>query len=442
QTEIALDLPARLRQVMALEPAAPALQFEGHWYPWAYLDEVRSALDAVLAEARLGRGTAVGVVLRNRAPQSAGLLAVLAGGHSLVTMSGLAPDARLNADIGAQRLPVLVAGTADWHRSSLTDAVAHSGALGVELTENPDDPVRVRMLPDRRRLGELRDSQPDVAVEMLTSGTTGPPKRVNLTWANLEAALLAATVATHGDEAAISVRLRSGVALAIMPLSHISGLWVIVDSAWQGRPVCLLERFDVEAWINAVQEHRPVAVSLPPAAIRMVLDAGVPAEVFRSVRGVVSGTAPLDPALARSFEERYGVPVLPVYGATEFTGPVAGWTLDDHRRFGESKRGSVGRAYPGFELRVVDQAGSPVGPGEKGLLEVRGPQVGGAADGSWVRTSDRARLDADGFLWILGRVDDAILRGGFKIHPDEVVTALESHPAVREAAVVGLPDPR
>ncbi len=128
------------------------------------------------------------------------------------------------------------------------------------------------------------------------------------------------------------------------------------------------------------------------------------------------------------------------YAATEFGGGVAGWTLADHQKYWQDKRGSVGRANPGARLRVVDENGVPQEPGQQGLLEVIPAQLGDTAD--WMQTTDLARIDADGFVWILGRADQAIIRGGFKVMPDDVKSALESHPAVAGAAVVGRPDPR
>jgi acyl-coenzyme A synthetase/AMP-(fatty) acid ligase len=154
-----------------------------------------------------------------------------------------------------------------------------------------------------------------------------------------------------------------------------------------------------------------------------------------------TATAPLDPSLADQFYELYGVPVLQNYGATEFAGGVAGWTLSDFKEYGADRRGSVGRMNPGVEGRVVDpETGEPLPYGEKGLLELRAKHLG---DGkNWVRTTDLARMDAEQFLWILGRADNAIIRGGFKIIPDDVVKAIESHPDVLEACVVALPDAR
>jgi long-chain acyl-CoA synthetase len=122
---------------------------------------------------------------------------------------------------------------------------------------------------------------------------------------------------------------------------------------------------------------------------------------------------------------------------------VAAWNMDDYRQFWEAKRGSAGKAYANTSLRIVDpESGDEVPVGQVGLLEVISPQVRGANAGQWVRTTDLGRLDGDGFLWIEGRADDMIIRGGFKVEPGKVEDALSAHPEVRQAAVTGVPDTR
>ena len=230
----------------------------------------------------------------------------------------------------------------------------------------------------------------------------------------------------YESNARADATLRSGVVVVNSPMVHLGGLFRIVQAVGDGRRFVLLERFQVEPWIDAVRRHRPATVSLVPAALRMVHDADLDPADFASVRSVVSGTAPLDPALAEAFTERYGVPVLTSYAATEFGGGVAGWNLADHERYAAEKRGSVGRAHAGCALRVVDEeTGAELPFGAVGLLEVRTAQVD---PDRWIRTTDLARMDADGFLWIEGRADQAILRGGFKVHPETVRRALMAHP--------------
>jgi acyl-CoA synthetase (AMP-forming)/AMP-acid ligase II len=171
----------------------------------------------------------------------------------------------------------------------------------------------------------------------------------------------------------------------------------------------------------------------------MVLDAGVPRAALASARALRFGSAPLEEEALDRFEALYGIPVLAQYGATEFAGTITAMTLADRRRFGAAKRRSVGRARPGIGLRVVTAStGDVLPPDAIGQLQVLVPRV----SPEWLPTNDLARLDADGFLFIEGRADDAINRGGFKVLPEEVAAVLRRHPAIADAVVVGLPDAR
>jgi len=266
---------------------------------------------------------------------------------------------------------------------------------------------------------------------MLTSGTTGPPKRVDLTYDMLARSVITSQAPTE---------LRRGIAIVNAPMVHIGGVFRVLQCVCEARPFALLDRFELNQWADAVRRHRPRAVSLVPAALRTVLYSDLTREDLASIQAVTSGTAPLSADDADAFTAKFGIPVLTSYAATEFGGGVAGWTLADYQEHWHDKRGSVGRASLGAQLRVVDEEGNPLGSDQPGLLEVRPGQLGPSAD--WMHTTDVARIDDDGFLWILGRADQAIIRGGFKVMPDDVRTALESHPAVRGAAVIGRPDDR
>ncbi|PRC45835.1 AMP-dependent synthetase, partial [Mycobacterium sp. ITM-2017-0098] len=323
------------------------------------------------------------------------------------------------------QLPILI-GLADDIATLAPDTTATTVAI-----DHLDDAPAVILGRAREDAGK-----PGVAVWMLTSGTTGPPKRVDLTYDMLARSV----IGRDPEKAAGPTELRRGVAIVNSPLVHVGGVFRVLLCLAEARPFVLLAKFDLVQWADAVREHRPRAVSLVPAALRMVLHSDLTREDLAGVRAVTSGTAPLSADDADAFTEKFGIPVLTSYAATEFGGGVAGWTLADHQKYWQDKRGSVGRANPGAQLRVVDQNGVPQEPGQQGLLEVIPAQLGGSSQ--WMQTTDLARIDADGFLWILGRADQAIIRGGFKVMPDDVKTALESHPAVAGAAVVGRPDPR
>jgi acyl-CoA synthetase (AMP-forming)/AMP-acid ligase II len=420
---MAQELPAlsqRIAQVLALDPSAPALEFECAWYTWGDLAAVGRAM-AQLVEP----GERVAVLLRNRPAQVGLALGLLRAGACVVTVNPDRGTERVRADVESLGVAT-VAGAAD-DLESLAPKVRWfvSDKLGV-LDIYGDAPAAT---PRR----------PGVAVEMLTSGTTGTPKRVPLTYDMFSRVLLGAKYyERHADT---DVRLRSGVTIVNSPMVHLGGLFRILTCVNDGRSFCLLERFRVDEWAEAVRRHRPRTVTLVPAALRMVLDADLDRADLASVRSVVCGTAPLSADDADAFFAKYGVPVLVTYAATEFGGAVAGWNLADHEAFWKSKRGSVGRPHPGCELRVVGaESGNVLAPNEEGLLEVKAHQMG---DGlGWTRTTDLARIDADGFVWILGRADQAIIRGGFKIRAEDVRVALERDTRVRGAAVVSRADAR
>jgi acyl-coenzyme A synthetase/AMP-(fatty) acid ligase len=269
-------------------------------------------------------------------------------------------------------------------------------------------------------------------IEILTSGTTGAPKPFALTFDVIARHMIGAGVAAGGSGQDLSDQPPT---LLFFPLSNISGIYSTLPALLKGQRAVLLERFNIPGWHDHLMRYRPEASGMPPAGVQMLLDANIPRDDLSCIRRFGTGAAPLDPAVQHAFEERYGIPILLSYGATEFGGPVAAMTLDLHAEWGRKKFGSVGRAMPGAQLRVVDpQTGEPLPPDEEGILEVISPRIGP----TWIRTSDVAVIDADGFLFHRGRADGAIMRGGFKVLPETIERALRLHPAVAAVAVVGI----
>jgi long-chain acyl-CoA synthetase len=433
-----MSLAQRIRTVARIEPSTVAIEFGTDSIHWSAIEAVIEGLGQAFDRVGVASGQPVGLLLRNRPEMLAAILATIASGRCIVCVNPLQGDTKLLADLESINVPALVACEDDWESAVVLEGAAKAGSMAIALDLNRDDPVRLLSGREAPGPGPHRDPCPGVAVEMLTSGTTGPPKRIELRLDALEKSILGASHYESRDSE--KPTLQTSFALITGPLVHIGGLFHTVKSAVDGRPVCLLERFSVDAWAAAVRRHRPKVTGLVPSAMKMVIDANVPKGDLASLRAVLSGTAPLIPELQTTFQDRYGIPVLVTYGATEFAGGVAGWTIHDHREYGVTKIGSVGRAHPGCELRVVDpESGAVLDIDSTGLLEVRSEQV---STREWVRTSDNARIDADGFLWIGGRADGAINRGGFKIDPAGVARVLEQHPSIREAAVVGLPDER
>jgi acyl-coenzyme A synthetase/AMP-(fatty) acid ligase len=271
----------------------------------------------------------------------------------------------------------------------------------------------------------------DHAASITTSGTTGPPKRYAVAWDDLRPGVVREPSSGRG------------VVINTLPLFSIGGVGAIATTVFGGRPIALMDRFDVGEWAGLIRDHRPRRAGAPPAVLRMMLDAKIPPEWFQSVESVYTASAPLPTQLADEFERVYGIPILQGYGATEFLGSVTGWSGDLFEKWGQAKRGSVGRPMPDVKLRVVDRVSRmPLGPDEVGNLEVDSPRRARGVPAGWVPTNDLTRIDEDGFVWILGRSDDVIIRGGFKVSLPEVEAVLLQHPGVLDACVVGLPDDR
>lgn len=437
---MATGLGERIKAVLALEPGKGAFEFKGTWHTWGDISHAIEKIEQLLLDAGLGEGAPVGILLRNRPAHVAAVLQVLASRRCVVALNPFQAASKIAADLRALELPVLIADEDDWQIAEIRSASEAVGSLGIAIASVPTLSVEaVAGLQTRRDSQTQAQVLPGICVLMLTSGTTGPAKRIQLPYQNFERSLFDAMhYESRGD--AGGLKLKDSAALLSTPLVHIGGMYAAVFAVVGARPLAIMEKFNVEEWAQAVAAYKPKTVMLPPTAIRMILDARVAPEKIASLLAIRTGSAPLDPVMADEFEQTYNCPLLDTYGATEFAGAVAGWTLKDHRAFGKIKRGSVGRAQPGCELRVVDaDSGAELPLSTIGLLEVKSMQID---PNNWLRTTDLAEIDSDGFLFIRGRADDAIIRGGFKVLPREVEKTFREHPSVKDVCVVGLPDAR
>jgi len=422
-------IEANLRQDDGL-----AIEFQGAWTSRAQVNGRIRALMALFDACGLPQGGPIAVLVRNHPPQVAAIMAIWGSRRCYVILNALMPDDRLAADLARLKPPMVVGESADWAREPLRAAVAAAGAAGIELPPGADEPPRFVAGLEAITGQDLMPADAEIAVHMLSSGTTGAPKRVPLSHERLERIQFSMPAPEPDAPRTPQVRFLFG------SLAHMIGVATMFGFAAAGSPLALFEKFTVPEWRAAMARHRPAFISLPPAAMRMVLDADAPREAFEGVRAIHTGTSPLPVELADEMVRRYGVPILATYGATEFAGAVASWTLPDVETYWATHRGAGGRLHAGVEARTVDpDSGRPLDAGAEGLLELRGAALGLT---EWLRTTDRGRIDAEEFVWITGRADNAIVRGGFKVHPDEVVAVLERHPAVREVCVVGIGDVR
>lgn len=297
------------------------------------------------------------------------------------------------------------------------------------------------------------DSDPagdGVAISLFTSGTTGDPKSVLLRHRNLFSYITGTTelaAAEDGEAALVSV-----------PPYHIAGLASVLSNVYLGRRITYLPQFDPGQWVRLALQERITHAMIVPTMLGRILDAleeqGTDLPQLRAL-SYGGGRMPL-PTIRRAMRLLPQVDFVNAYGLTETSSTISLLTPEDHRDAAVSddplvaaRLGSVGRAVPGVEVRICHpETSQPLPAGEVGEVCVRGEQVSGEYEGhraldaeGWFPTKDLGRLDADGFLFLEGRADDVIVRGGENLSPGEIEEALAEHPAVAEVAVVGIPDP-
>jgi long-chain acyl-CoA synthetase len=437
-----LGLAARIREMLALPSGQQQMLYDGIWYSWDAIRQAAAVAREMIADVE--RHAAVGVLCRNHPLVLGAVLGMLSDDRCVLPFPVLGSDEYIARELGHLRPVALLALDMDWEREQVSRAAADAGMRRIGIAATSGHEARFTVTPGTAGGAGGGINYPEgTAFVLQTSGTTGTPKRVPVSYGNLDAAIGAMRVRAKSATAVTDeLRLRQSVAILNTPLSHTSGLLAFCLNVVEGRRLVLLDKFEPLQWAALVRYHRVASAGVPPAALAMLLDADIPAEWLSSLKMIRSGTAPLDPELAIRFEDHFGIPVVQAYGATEFQG-VTAWSLPDYHKFGPTKRGSVGRALPGVRLRVTDpDTGAELPAGSVGRLEVNSAASSVSSQSGWASTNDRARVDADGFLWILGRLDDMINRGGLKVDSVAVARALQAHDWVTAAAVVGVPDVR
>ena len=422
------DVIDRLRENLRDHADQRGIEFEGRWITWGEVARYGDAVAAQLDAAGCPPSAKIGLIIRNRLAHAAAVLGLLAHRRSISFIYPFLPANAISDNIEALGAAAILADDQDW--PNFHAAARQAGCAGIALGSIEDAPALVKGLEKCTRTS-FDNALPDGGIEVLSSGTTGAPKRIPMALNLLERAVMSAPGAESGKAPPVQIN--------IWPLGGVGGVCLLTGAAVNNTPLVLMERFTVDALVDALRRHRPDMLGLNPTAIAMLMDADVPADALSSVQVVSGGSAYLDPDVQDRFEQRYGVPILWGMGATEFCGTIVRWTPQMRAEVGDTKRGSTGLPMPGVDVRAVDpESGAQVAPGEDGLLEVHCPAV----RPDWVRTTDLVMIDEDGYVFHRGRYDGAIVRGGFKILPERVVDVLRQHPAVVDASVVGMPDAR
>lgn len=408
----------------------PVVEFEKRWYNWGEFRLVADQLDRLIDEMGIGPRASVACLPSNTPGMLAALVGLLRRGQSIRMVNVYQGPAGIASDI-VRLKPAVVVGNIDDFSQAVLAVMKEQGIAGVGLSG-----MDASVIKGCEHSGIDSHSTTVPQIDLLTSGTTGPPKQFSLTYDLIARDMVG--VNTMKTETDLDPRNLPPVYF-YLSFSNISGIYLIIPTILSGMRGILVGRFTIDSWWDYVRRFRPVHVGIPLPAIQMIMEADIPPEDLSSLKAVNTGAALLDPELHRAFEERYGIAVLLVYGATETGGPVAMMSYDLYKEWGRKKFGSLGRAFNQAKLRVVHpDTGELLPAGKEGLLEIQTDRIGP----DWIRTNDLCVIDSDDFLYFRGRADGAINRGGFKIIPEVVESALKKHEAIVDASVVGVSDKR
>src|SRR4051794_41223132 len=434
-TMIAPNVADLLTVTAAARPDNVAIQRDERALTYAALDAEAARAAGLLRAKGVRPGDRVGIMLPNLEYFPICYYGALRAGAAVVPMNVLLKEREVAFHLGDSGANVLLA----WH--AFADA-AHAGAdqRGAEcvLVETGEFDALLDRCPP---LADVAPRDPhDTAVILYTSGTTGTPKGAELTHANLLRNVEASVGVFGLDERAVT--------LGALPLFHAFGQTCGLNATIAvGGCLTLIPRFDGTKALEVLERDRVTVFEGVPTMYAAMLHSPRAAGADTSALDVcVSGGAAMPVELMRAFEAQFGCQVLEGYGLSE-TSPVASF----NRRDRERKPGSIGLPIDGVEMRVIDDDGNEVPQGDIGEVAIRGHNIMKGywrreeataeaidADG-WFKTGDIAKVDEEGYFFIVDRKKELVIRGGFNVYPREIEEVLYEHPAVREAAVIGIP---
>ena len=432
------NLALNLVHTASARGGRPAVRHGDVAVTYARLADLSARAARFLRERGISPGERVGLMLPNLPEFAVGIYGALHAGTIAVPMNVMLKRREVAFQLRDSGSRLLLAGRgcaeeaeAGAHEADAECVVVEAGGGLAELVGDVDP---------EQRMAEQRGS--DSAVLLYTSGTTGQPKGAELSHANLRsnASVFRRILDLEPDD----------VVFGALPLFHAFGQTCgLHTSVATGACLSLMPRFEAGAALELIRRDRVTVFEGVPTMYAAMLNHPQHGEFqLPSLRLCVSGGAALPLEIMRGFEAAFGCPILEGYGLSE-TAPVASFNQRDRPR----KPGSIGTPIEDVEMRLIDDSGGPVSMGKVGEIMVRGPNVmkgywhqpeataEALMPDGWLHTGDLARMDEDGFFFIVDRKKDVIIRGGYNVYSREVEEVLYEHPAVRECAVVRVPHP-
>ncbi|MGO8882113.1 MAG: long-chain-fatty-acid--CoA ligase [Streptosporangiaceae bacterium] len=429
------NLSSVLDRAAADHGGRPAVRLDGLVLTYAELRDAAGRMTALLQSLGIVPGDRVAIMLPNVPAFPVAFYGALGAGAVVVPMNPLLKSREVAYYLSDSGARVLLA----WHEAAdqAAKGAAGTGAQVFKVDELDLAAQLAGLAPVPQKTDQ---ADGDDAVILYTSGTTGTPKGAELTQANLtrNAALAAATMLQAGP---------GDVTMGCLPLFHVFGLTCGLNATIAaGGTLTLLPRFDAGKALDIIGRDRvTIFEGVPTMYAAMLHHRDAAAADTASLRTCISGGAAMPLEIMRGFEQAFGCMILEAYGLSE-TSPVASFNHPDLER----KAGSIGTPMEGTQMRVAGADGSALAAGQVGELTIRGHNVmkgywGKPEDtveaipDGWFRTGDLARVDEDGYFFIVGRQKDLIIRGGYNVYPREIEEVLHEHHAVAEVAVIGIP---
>ncbi len=445
-----LNLASLLEQSARRDPGKLAVIMDEHRLRYAELNGAANKLANALVHLGIKPGDKVAIMLPNTPHFPIAYYAILKTGATVVPLNVLFKSNEVAYHLEDSDAVALIV----W------EGFAGEAATGFFKVENCQHLIVVQapgstnelpngahafnqLLADNVPVFDTVQTRPDdTAVILYTSGTTGRPKGAELTHFNMFFnAMISATKVIEIQP--------SDVGMAVLPLFHSFGQTCVMNTClYAGATITLLPRFEpVKAFEVLARDKVTIFAGVPTMYFYLLNHPEADQYDLSTLRRCVSGGAAMPVEVMHAFNKKYNVTILEGYGLSE-TSPVASFNHLDR----EPKPGSIGTPIWGVEMRVVNPEGQPVAAGELGEIVIRGHNVmkgyykrpeatAEAIRHGWFHTGDLARIDEDGYFFIVDRVKDMIIRGGFNVYPREIEEVLYGHPAVAEAAVIGVPDP-
>jgi acyl-CoA synthetase (AMP-forming)/AMP-acid ligase II len=443
-----LSIPA------SIVPDQEAIVFEGERFTYAQTHERVRRLAGAMARLGVGRGSRVASLHTNSHAYVEAYYATAMLGGVFIPLNYRAKRPELEYMLKAAEARVLFVGERYLeHVDALRGSLPHlETVIGFDASHGVSHTYEalVREGPDQETEADVEDDE--TTILMYTSGTTSLPKGVMLTYGDFTAYVTANVELADGTP--------RGAALLCAPLYHIAGTTNMMTTLWTGRRLVVMPQFEPRGWLDLAEGERVTHAFVVPTMMKHILDAeDLPRRDLSRLEVLSYGGAPMPFPVIRRAIERFpkSVGFVNAFGQTETTSTLTVLGPEDHRLEGSAEEievrtrrlTSIGRPLPDVEVQVVDDDGRALATGQVGEIWVRTPRVMKGYAGvkespltpdGWLPTRDMGWIDPDGYLFVAGRKDDMIIRGGENIAPAEVESVLMSHPAVEEAAVVGVPD--